>query len=174
MKGCGNMDETRQEEIANQRFALIAPIVKLSRESMGSGERYAILRKIAAGKYPGLELPKSKVGLRTLERYLEHYERGGIEALKPKLRHRSTLIPKEYLDAACQLKRENPSRSITLIITMLEQSGRAPNGLLKPSTVYDYFTKQKLTRPQTGSKTGRYTPRRQKGGERSVARSVAE
>jgi putative transposase len=157
MKGCGNMDETRQEEIANQRFALIAPIVKLARKSMGAGERYAILRNIAAGKYPGLELPKGKVGLRTLERYLEHYERGGIEALKPKIRHRSTLIPKEYLDAACQLKRENPSRSITLIITMLEQSGRTPNGLLKPSTVYDYFTKQKLTRPQTGSKTGRYT-----------------
>ncbi|MCL6589775.1 MAG: DDE-type integrase/transposase/recombinase [Firmicutes bacterium] len=151
------MDEIRREEIANQRFTLIAPIVKLSRESMGFGERYAILRKIAAGKYPGLELPKGGVGLRTLERYLEHYERGGIEALKPKLRHRSTLIPKEYLDEACRLKRENLSRSIAMIITMLEQSGRVPNGLLKPSTVYDYFTKQKLTRPQTGFKTGYYT-----------------
>jgi putative transposase len=157
MKGCGNMDEVRREQIANQRFTLIAPIVKLPRESMSPGERYAILRNIATGKYPGLELPKGKVGLRTLERYLEHYEQGGIEALKPKLRHRSTLIPKEYLEAACQLRKENLSRSIALIITMLEQSGRVPKGMLKSSTVYDYFTKHKLTRPQIGAKTGRYT-----------------
>lgn len=151
------MDEVRREQIANQRFTLIAPIVKLPRESMSAGERYAILRNIAAGKYPGLELPKDKVGLRTLERYLEHYERGGIEALKPKLRNRSTLIPKEYLEAACQLKRENLSRSIARIIMMLEQSGRVPKGQLKHSTVYDYFAKCKLTRHLTGSKTGRYT-----------------
>lgn len=151
------MDETKREQIANQRFVLIAPIVKLPRESMSTGERYAILRNIAAGKYPGVELPKGKVGLRTLERYLECYERGGIEALKPNLRNRSTLIPKEYLEAACQLKRENLSRSIVRIITMLELSGRVPKGQLKHSTVYDYFTKNKLTRPLMGVKTGRYT-----------------
>lgn len=151
------MDETRREEIAGKRFALIAPIVKLPRESLNAGERYAILRKIAAGEYPGLVLPKGGVGLRTLERYLEQYERGGIEALKPKLRNRSRLIPKEYLEAACQLKKENLSRSIALIITMLEQSKRVPKGILKPSTVYDYFAKHKLTRPLSGAKTGRYT-----------------
>jgi putative transposase len=149
------MEEIRREQVANQRFALIAPIVKFSRETMSAGERYAILRNIAAGKYPELALSKGKVGLRTLERYLKHYEGGGIEALKPKLRNRSTLIPKEYLEAACQLKRENLSRSIVRIIMMLEQSGRVPKGLLKHSTVYDYFTKQKLTRPLNGAKTGR-------------------
>ena len=151
------MDEIKREQIANQHFALIAPIVKLPRESMNAGERYAILRKIAAGEYQGLELPKGRVGLRTLERYLEHYEQGGIEALKPKFRNRSRRVPEEYLEATVQLKKENLSRSITLIITMLEQSGRVPKGLLKHSTVYDYFTKNKLTRPLNGAKTGRYT-----------------
>ena len=150
------MDETRQEQIANSRFALIAPVVKQIKETMPPGERYSILRQIAQGKYPGLVFGK-KVGLRTLERYLKLYEKGGIEALKPKTRIRPTRIPTEYLEAACELKRENLSRSIYLVITMLETSGKVPKGVLKTSTVYDYFMKQKLTRPLSGAKTGRYT-----------------
>jgi len=151
------VDEIRREQIANERFALIAPIVKRLKEKMSRGERYAILRKIAEGKYPNLEMPRGKVGLRTLERYLKLYKEGGVEALKPKARVRVNRIPLEYLEAACELKRENLSRSINLIITMLENSKRVPKGVLKPSTVYDYFTKKKLTRPLMGTKTGRYT-----------------
>ena len=151
------MDETRREQIANERFALIAPIVKLPKETMNPGQRYAILRDIANGKYPNLILPKGKVGLRTLERYLQDYDQGGIEALKPQIRIRATTIPKEYLEAACELKRENLSRSILRIISMLEQSGRVPKGVLKPSTIYDYFAKQNLTRPTMGKKSGAYT-----------------
>jgi hypothetical protein len=105
------MDEIRREQIANERFALIAPVVRRPKETMAPGERYEILRNIAQGKYPGLERGKENVGLRTLERYLKLYEAEGIEALKPKARLRSTHIPKEYLEAACELKRENLSRS---------------------------------------------------------------
>lgn len=151
------MDETRREQIANERFALIAPIVKLPKETVNLGQRYAILRDIASGRYPGILLPHGKVGLRTLERYLKDYEQGGIGALKPQIRIRATIIPKEYLEAACELKRENLSRSILTIITMLEQSGRVPKGVLKPSTIYDYFAKQNLTRPTMGKKSGVYT-----------------
>lgn len=151
------MNEIQREQVANERFSLIAPLIKLSPEQLGTGERYAILRSIADGKYPGLILPKGRVGLRSLERYLHLYQEGGIDALKPKARERSSRIPLEYLEAACNLKRENLSRSIDLIIAMLEQSGRVPKGILKSSTIYDYFTKQKLTRPAMGAKTGRYT-----------------
>jgi putative transposase len=151
------MDEIRREQIANERFALIAPVVRRPKETMAPGERYEILRNIAQGKYPGLVPGKENVGLRTLERYLKLYEAEGIKALKPKARLRSPHIPKEYLEAACELKRENLSRSIYLIISMLEQSGRVPKGLLKPSTIYDYFAKNNLTRPLMGSKSGRFT-----------------
>jgi len=151
------MDEIRREQIANERFALIAPIVKLPKESLNPGQRYAILREIASGRYQGLILPQGKVGLRTLERYLQNYEQGGIEGLKPQTRIRANIIPKEYLEAACELKRENLSRSISIIITMLEQSGRVPKGVLKPSTVYDYFSKHNLTRPTMGKNPRSYT-----------------
>jgi putative transposase len=151
------MDETRREEIVNQRFALIAPIVNRPKEALARGERYAILRRIVAGKYPGQELPKKGIGLRTLERYLRLYEKGGKKALEPRGHERSLRIPKEYLEEACKLKKENLSRSILIIIRILEKSGKVPTGRLKPSTVYDYFKKQGLTRPLLGTKSGHYT-----------------
>lgn len=50
------MDEIQREQIANERFALIAPIVKLPKESLNPGQRYAILREIASGRYQGIVL----------------------------------------------------------------------------------------------------------------------
>jgi hypothetical protein len=116
------MDELQREKIANQRFQLIAPLVNHTKD-LPRGERYAILRLIAEGKHPHVQLPSGRIGLRTLERYLHLYEKGGIEALKPKLRERAASIPKEYLDMACSLRRENMTRSIERIISMLEESG---------------------------------------------------
>jgi putative transposase len=150
------MDETQRESIANQRFQLIAPLVKVLKDQRSRGDRYAILRRIAEGKYPGIAMSK-KFGLRTLERYLSLYEKGGIDALKPQNRNRKSSIPVGYLDAACKLRRENPSRSIATIIYLLEKSGLVPKGTLKPSTVYDYFTKQQLTRPTRKEQSGSFT-----------------
>ena len=53
-----------------------------------------------------------------------------VSALKPKVRERSIQAPEEYVDAACQLKRENMSRSIDTIIFMLE-SQEGTKGVLK-------------------------------------------
>jgi len=152
------MKEIDREKIAQERYELIAPVVKHPPESMGRGERYVILRSIAEGKYPNLLPEGKKVGLRTLERYLQLYEQGGFEALKPNSRGRSRKIPLEYLEAAASLKRENMQRSINMIITLLEQAGKVPKGVLKPSTVYDFFTQKRLTRSFIlPSKTGQFT-----------------
>jgi len=70
------MKEIDREKIAQERYELIAPVVKHPPESMGRGERYVILRSIAEGKYPNLLPEGKKVGLRTLERYLQLYEQG--------------------------------------------------------------------------------------------------
>lgn len=141
------MDEKIREEIAQFRYSLIGPIV--SRTNLGYGEKYDLLRKISNGEY---EIPYSKrrkVGLRTLERYLELYEKGKLKALEPGFRQRSQRIPAQYLEEAANLRRENRSRSIESIISMLEQSGRIPEGVLKRSTVYDHFVKLGIARKQT-------------------------
>jgi len=151
------MTEHEREQIANQRLQLIAPIIKHPDGVLSRGQRYEILNQIAKGEFPGLSKTGEEIGVRTLERYLKLFREGGKEALKPMQRARSNSISRSYLKAAVDLRKENPSRSIHLIITMLEESGRVPKGILKPSTVYDYFTKEKLTRPALGTKNGHYT-----------------
>ena len=136
-----------REEIAQFRYSLIGPIV--SRTNLSHGEKYDLLRKISDGEY---EIPYSKrrkVCLRTLERYLEFYEKGKLKALEPGFRQRSQKIPVQYMDEAATLRRENRQRSIESIISMLEQSGRIPEGVLKRSTVYDHFVKLGIARKQT-------------------------
>jgi hypothetical protein len=131
------MDQKIREEIAQFRYSLIGPIV--SRTNLSHGEKSEMLRKISNGEY---EIPYSnrrKVGLRTLERYLNLYEKGRLKALEPGFRHRSQRIPEQYMEEAVNLRRENRRRSIETIISMLEQSGRVPEGVLKRSTVYDHF-----------------------------------
>jgi len=150
------MTDTERDQIANQRFELIAPIVKHATEVMSRGHRYELLRQIATGEFPGLE-KHTPIAIRTLERYLMLYRQGGKDALKPKEKTGAARISREWLKLAADLRKENQSRSIEMVISMLELSGRVPKGVLKPSTVYDYFAKQKLTRPALGTKNGHYT-----------------
>lgn len=144
------MDQKTREEIAQFRYSLIGPVV--SRTNLGHGEKYKMLRKISDGEY---EIPYSgrrKVGLRTLERYLDLYEKGRLKALEPGFRHRSQRVPAQYMEEAASLRRENRQRSIESIIGMLEQSGRVPGGMLKRSTVYDHFVRLGIARRQTAQK----------------------
>ena len=138
------MNEHMREEIAQFRYGLISPIV--SRTNLSHGEKYELLKKIAKGEYDIPYSTRRKVGLRTLERYLKLYEEGKLEALKPGFRQRSSKVPYQYLEEAALLRRENRRRSILSIIDMLEQSGRVPLGILKRSTVYDYFVKLNIAK----------------------------
>ncbi len=140
------MDDKQREEIANFRYSLISPIV--CRTNLDHGERYALLKQIAKGRYEIPYSTRTKVGLRTLERYMNQFQIAGADGLKPTLREPSKRIPNEYLDAASALKRENPRRSIETIITMLEQSRKVPEGVLKRSTLYDYFKSKNLSGKQ--------------------------
>ena len=149
--------EEQRKEIALRRYDLISPVIKYLKSNLPHGEQSKIIRQIVKGKHP--DVGCQKVGERTIERYLALYRAEGIDGLKPKMRRRAGSIPQEYYEAAKVLRIENPSRSIERIIMMLEESGRAPRGVLKRTTVYDYFTKQKLTRKTMRPKTnsfGRY------------------
>lgn len=144
------MDQKNREEIAQFRYGLISPIV--SRANLVHGEKYEMLRKIAKGEYNIPYSTRSKVGLRTLERYLKLYEENGLKGLEPGFRQRTQKIPAEYMEEAINLRRENQSRSIETIICMLEESGRVPKGILKRSTVYDHFVKHGIARKQVSPK----------------------
>lgn len=144
------MDQKIREEIAQFRYSLIGPIV--SRTDLSHGEKYEMLRKVSKGEYDIPYSSRRKVGLRTLERYLDLYSKGKLKGLEPGFRQRSKRIPAQYMEEAVSLRRENRRRSIESIISMLEQAGRVPEGVLKRSTVYDHFVKLGIARKQVTPK----------------------
>lgn len=136
------MDENLRNDIAAFRFGLIAQVVQ---RKLQPGERYALLREIAKQRYtiPGSE--KSTISVRSLERYLQAYENGGFEALKPQVREKKgslrTLEPK-ILTRAVELRKELPSRSVEQVIRILELEEVVPIGVIKPRTLSRYFQEQ--------------------------------
>lgn len=151
-----NEKETKDE--AEEWYELIAPIVS-QKDNLTRGQQYQMMRTISEGKYEGVTLPygKKRVSMRTLERKLAAYKKGGKDALRSKIRERLVRIPAEYLKKALALKVENMSRSIERIIMMLEDSNTVPKNVLKHSTVYDHFTKNNITRMTMGPITGKFT-----------------
>lgn len=140
-----SIDNKKAKEIANFRYRLISPIV--CRESIYFGEIADLIREAAGKIYQIPGSRKTRVSTRTIERYLRQYRQGGYDALMPKSKSpRSTKIPQEYFELALDLKRENLKRPVSQIIEILEMSGRVPKGILKRSTLYDYFEREGLTK----------------------------
>ena len=157
------MNRTKALDIANFRYALIAPIV--SRIELNPGETQMLLTEAAKKTYQIPYSTKTEVSLRTIERYLNLYRQGGYDALIPKYlteKQSTYRIPREYMEKAAQLKRENMKRPILQIIETLEMSGEVPKGVLKRSTVYEYFVKQGISQEQTKKESQafqRFTPK---------------
>lgn len=116
-------------EVAIERFNLIAPLVG---DGLDKGHRYDLMHEIAE---------RSGVSERTLRRYKSAWEEGGFDALKPKQgweRPGSRLGDsfERIVDAAIELRRESPSRSVSDIIKILEleeviQPGTVPRSTLQ-------------------------------------------
>lgn len=142
------MDDKLRQDIASFRYSLISPIV--SRQDLRPGETMELIREAASRHYTIPGSCRTQVGERTIQRYLALYREGGLDALMPKPRKYAGRVPREALELAAALKRESPRRAISTIIDILESSGQVERGTLKRSTVYDYFTRLELTRPQQG------------------------
>jgi len=117
-----------QDEVATERFNLIAPLVP---GDLDKGLRSDLVRKIA-----------EEVGLseRTVLRYFAAWEERGFDGLKPKRgwgRPDSSLGDafSRVVDAAIELRKESPSRSVADIIKILELEEVVPVGSVKRSTL---------------------------------------
>jgi transposase InsO family protein len=115
-------------EVATERFNLIAPLVG---DGLDKGHRYDLMREIAQ---------RGNISERTVKRYLNAWEEGGFEALKPKQgweRPDSSLGEsfKQIVGAAIELRRESPSRSVKDIIKILELEGVISPGSVARSTL---------------------------------------
>ena len=142
-------EEMSHEQIAAARYALIAPIV--SRQTpLAPGELQHLLRETSDRIY---ELPGSSrqtVSMRTLERYLEAYRKGGWDALKPKTRSTRgrTKLSAELLQQAVILRKERPERSVEQLIFLLEESGAAAPGVIAASTLARHLRRMGVSRAE--------------------------
>lgn len=117
------MTEEQAQLIANFRYGVIAPVVV---QPLERGEQARILRELAAKEYSIPFRKATRVHKRTLERWLQCYRKGGLDALKPTGRADrggSRALPRAVLEKAEALKRELPSRSVPQIIAMLQLAG---------------------------------------------------
>jgi putative transposase len=143
------MDFEMQEQIAAFRYGLIAPIV--SRQSpMLPGELKHLLEEIASRTYTIPGSHRTTVSTRTLERYIANYRRAGWEGLKPKRRPATnrTSIPLSVLQAAIDLRKERPERSVEQIIFLLEQGSITAPGSIAPSTLARHLRKAGVSRQE--------------------------
>ena len=121
-----------QENEALLRFRMISPLLD---EALDPAGKIRLRQSISE---------TTGISVRTLYRYEEAFRKEGFTGLKPEDRTRrlSPALPENFpaiLEQAKQLKRENPGRSVTQIITILEMEGWVEAGVLKRSTLQRYL-----------------------------------
>ncbi|MFJ5718318.1 DDE-type integrase/transposase/recombinase [Neobacillus sp. NPDC093127] len=149
-------DQKKAEEIAVQRFQLIAPLLA---EGLDAGKAKELKNHIC--KTSGLSE-------RTIRRYLEQYRSERFEGLKPRGisgKMKKEAIPTHLLEQAILLRKEAPTRSVAQIIQILEWEGLAQPGQLKRSTLQEkltergYSSRQMRLYSQTGIAARRFQRR---------------
>jgi transposase InsO family protein len=113
------------EEVAVFRHGLIGMLV--GRE-LDHGQRMAILREMSKERRrpPGSDTTRC-YSVPTLERWLYAFKKGGLEALVPRSRGdrgRGRDLGSEVRELICDIRREHPSVSVTLILRTLRKDGR--------------------------------------------------
>jgi transposase InsO family protein len=126
------MSKIAEQNEALRRFMLISPLLE---PALSEAEASARRRALLATRLPdGVPV----LSARTLRRWQEAYQAGGLEALRP--RHRcdrglvKTMTP-DVLDAAIALKEELPTRSVRAILEILEQEELIAHGAVTRATL---------------------------------------
>lgn len=118
------MDYDKRLAWAQFRFSVIAPLV--CRKIKSEEDRRTLRRDIINQIYVTPDGHQKKVSERTLNDWLWRYKRDGFEGLFDmyrKTKGACRALPKELVDRAEKLRREEPSRSIRTIISILKAEG---------------------------------------------------
>lgn len=134
------------EEVAVFRHGLIG---ELACAELSHGERTAALRRLCDQRVrpPGSDTTRT-YSIPTLERWLYAFKKGGLEALVPDARTdrgRGRDLDPTLRDLLCDIRREHPSVSATLILRTLRADGRV-GPEVKECTVRRMFAEKGLAR----------------------------
>lgn len=141
------------EQVAAFRYGLIARIVSRQTPFL-PGEIKAILQEVVAQHYSIPGSTRTKVSMRSLERYVSDYRKHGWDGLKPRKRApRPLVIAPHVLEMAVQLRKERPERSVEQIIYLLENTNAVAVGTLAQSTLARHLRNRGLSRKELLPKT---------------------
>jgi putative transposase len=126
-------DQNKAEEIAAQRFQILAPLLADGLDPAKARQMKAVICE------------QTGLSERTLRRYLAQYRKEGFGGLKPKGKGRKPAkeaIAPHLLEQAILLRREVPSRSVNQIIQILEWEEKAKPGEIKRSTLQEKLSER--------------------------------
>jgi putative transposase len=133
------------DEVALLRYRMIAPLLD---PDIKQGSRARIVKHISS---QWVEHPNTKKQVQfqpeTIRHWLKRYKKEGFSGLKSKIRKDKNSIksmPEPIAQDAINLKLENPSRTIDGIISILEKSGKVPQGVVKRSTLHRLFQNRNI------------------------------
>lgn len=128
------------------RLMVLGPLA--SRGELKRGEVSAIIRELASKAYDIPDSKRAYLSGETIKRWYHAWKRGGIDALQPKERldKGSTQLPPRVQERLLQLKQDNPSRSIDLIISMMESSGFISKGSVARASIHRFLKQLKLSK----------------------------
>lgn len=148
--------KTRSEEVALFRYGVIGDLVHLPPGSKGL---YARLREKADIDYKIPGSLRARVAPETIRFWLRAYRKGGLDALRPRVRidrGQSHALPREVSDLLLAIKDDNRDLSVQLVIREALASGKVPEGLpLAPSTVHRLLSRAGLMAKEPGAPTSK-------------------
>lgn len=134
----------RARAIGLFRYQLIREVADPAHSTKHRGR---LVRQIAAVEHTDPFGRRVRVSRQTLDRWIRDWRAGGFDALVPSPRQASQRTPKEVMELAVGLRRENPDRTAAGIRRILRaQLGWSPD----ERTLQRHFTRIGLARSATG------------------------
>jgi putative transposase len=128
------------------RLSVLGPLA--SRDHLERGELKKIIQELASKTHciPGSK--RTHLSPQVIERWYYLWERGGIEALEPKIRcdKNQTQLSDPVQSALLAIKRDNPARSLNTLISILENQGMVAKGKLARATVHRFLQRFDLSK----------------------------
>ncbi len=148
-------EEKLRREVALFRYGLIADLAHLPPGTPGIR---AQLRAKAEQSYTIPGTHRTRVAAETLRDWLQHYRRGGFDALYPKRRAdlgRPRRLAPEAAEVLIAIKTAHPSWSVRQVIAGAIASGQLPDGVrLAHSTVHRLLRAEGLTGKRAATADG--------------------
>jgi len=126
------------------RYRLIAEAAAAPR-----GARTQLLRLAASKEVAWPDGRPVHVTVRTLQRWLSRFERGGLRALVRQPRRdkgKTRAITEAALARVIELRKEEPARSTPTLIDIVERSGEVAKGALRRSTLDRHLDRRSASR----------------------------